>query len=197
MLYDQCDSGDRMLIFATPRNITALNYLRTWLSDGTFYVAPKIFYQSYSTHALIDVKAIPLLFALLPDKKQKTYTKLLQIVAGFCGTDDGIFVLGFEKAVINSIRDIFPNHIMRLCMFHLAQNVQKHIQAKFKTEYNVNSNFARASRLVIMLAFVPLNRFEDATEAIMLHIQSTYPCLMSIYMYFEKTYIGELPILRF
>ena len=192
LLYDQSNGTDRILVFATTRNLEKLADHRTWLCDGTFYVAPKLFYQSYSVHALIAGKAIPLLYALLPDKKQATYNKLLEILADQCGTDAGIFIMDFEKAVINAVHSMFPNHDIRLCLFHLTQNVQKHIQETFKVKYRENSEFARAARLVIMLAFVPLNRLEDAIEAIMLHLQSNYPELMSIFTYFEKYYIGEL-----
>ncbi|KAL5260277.1 hypothetical protein ACHWQZ_G010408 [Mnemiopsis leidyi] len=32
-----------------------------WIADGTFYVAPKIFPQSYTIHSVVDAKCLPLI----------------------------------------------------------------------------------------------------------------------------------------
>ena len=50
--------------------------------------------------------------------------------------------------------------------------------------------FARASRLVVFLAFVPLDSIESAFEALSVHIGSTYPELMKIVNYFKQYYLG-------
>jgi hypothetical protein len=47
-----------------------------------------------------------------------------------------------------------------------------------------------ASRLVVFLAFVPLEHIESAFEALSVHVAGTYPELMAIVYYFEQTYLG-------
>ena len=40
-----------------------------WITDGTFYVAPKIFPQSYMIHAVVDLKCMPSIHVLAGDKR--------------------------------------------------------------------------------------------------------------------------------
>ena len=51
-------------------------------------------------------------------------------------------------------------------------------------------NLALASRLVVFLAFVPLEHIESAFEDLSVHVAGTYPELMAIVNYFEQTYLG-------
>ena len=39
--------------------------------DGTFSVAPDVFYQVYTIHGVIENAVIPLVYALLPNKTQE------------------------------------------------------------------------------------------------------------------------------
>ena len=57
-------------------------------------------------------------------------------------------------------------------------------------KYRTDKSFALASRLVVFLAFVPLEHIESAFEALSMHIAGTYPELMAIVNYFELTYLG-------
>ena len=51
--------------------------------------------------------------------------------------------------------------------------------------------FARAARLVVFLAFVPVADVEEMFYEITYYIQANYPQLMAVDNYFEKTY--QLP----
>ena len=46
-------------------------------------------------------------------------------------------------------------------------------------KYRTDKSFALASRLVVFLAFVPLEHIESAFEALSMHIAGTYPELMA------------------
>ena len=81
------------------------------------------------------------------------------------------------------------------CYFHLCQAVQKNIQKKFKVLYFSDKKFARAARLVVFLAFVPIADVEDVFYEITYYIQSNYPQLMVVVNYFENTYLGLLGVL--
>ena len=39
-----------------------------WIADGTFYVSPRIFPQSYTIHSVVDNKCVPLVYILSGDR---------------------------------------------------------------------------------------------------------------------------------
>ena len=185
------DKGARLIIFTTARNLRILASHPNWIADGTFYVSPKQFYQSYSIHAVIDGKCLPLLFAILSDKTQDTYVFMLNIIKGLlCDIESGIIMLDFEIAAMNAFRQVFEKFEVMNCYFHLCQSIQRRIQKSFKVLYRKDKAFARASRLVAFLAFVPLEHIESAFEALSMHIAGIYPQLMQIVNYFEQYYLG-------
>ena len=92
-------------------------------------------------------------------------------------------MIDFEKAVMNAFRDVLPDWVVRNCFFHLCQSVQKKIQQDFKRAYFSDKYFARASRLVAFLSFVPLTKIEDAFYEISYYIAENYPRLMVIVNY--------------
>ena len=191
MVAFRTEKGSRVIIFATRRSLDTLAEHPNWIADGTFYVAPKQFYQSFSIHAVIDGKCLPLLFALLADKTQDTYVFMLSVLKGLlCDIECGIIMLDFERASMNAFTQVFDQFSLMNCFFHLCQSVQRRIQKSFKVKYRTDKSFALASRLVVFLAFVPLEHIESAFEALSMHIAGTYPELMAIVNYFEQTYLG-------
>ena len=44
------DRDVRVVAFSTSRNLATLGEYNNWIADGTFYVAPNIFSQSYTIH---------------------------------------------------------------------------------------------------------------------------------------------------
>ena len=57
---------------------------------------PKIFRQLYTIHALVDHHTIPCIYALLPDKTQITYNKLLQEVKTYMNYSSTSALVGFK-----------------------------------------------------------------------------------------------------
>ena len=169
-----------------------------WIADGTFYVAPKIFPQSYTIHAVVDLKCLPLIYVLAGDKKGDTYSYVLNIMKYFfdqhCPVDTGSVMIDFERAVMNAFRDSLPGWKVSNCFFHLCQSVQKNINKKFKVQYFSDKIFARAARLPVFLAFVPISEIEEVFYEITYYIQSNYPQLMVVVNYFEKTYLGSVTV---
>ena len=123
-------------------------------------------------------------------KTEATYTFLLNIIMRAICVENGIIMLDFELAAINAFRKVFEQFNVLNCFFHLCQSVQKRIFKKFKVQYKIDKAFARASRLVVFLAFVPFDSIEDAFEALSVYIAGTYPELMHVVNYFESNYLG-------
>ena len=68
---DELDTN-RILVFATPSNFEILNSNPHWYGDGTFAVAPVLFKQLFTLNVIVSGKNLPMVFALLPDKKGTT-----------------------------------------------------------------------------------------------------------------------------
>lgn len=71
-------SDDKILLFATSENIKSLCQSSTVFCDGTFYIAPSIFDQLYTIHGIVSGKTFPLVYALLPNRQQSTYERMLR-----------------------------------------------------------------------------------------------------------------------
>jgi hypothetical protein len=72
---------DKIIIFATPLARETMKTCKKFYEDGTFKSCPRPFYQLYSLHGFIGNdddtnNLIPIIYALLPDKSEKTYTRL-------------------------------------------------------------------------------------------------------------------------
>ena len=86
-------------------------------------------------HKCIERKvSLPFLYALLENKKEETYTKVFQVTTEFA-TEAGIqirnpttVISDFEMAIINAAKSRFDKDIIRVCLFHLCQNVYRKIQ---------------------------------------------------------------------
>ncbi|KAK5638651.1 hypothetical protein RI129_012946 [Pyrocoelia pectoralis] len=72
LLFDSGPEEDRLLVFSTRRNMQLLARSRHWYADGTFKTVPSLFSQLYTLHGLQDNKALPLVYALLPNKTEHT-----------------------------------------------------------------------------------------------------------------------------
>jgi hypothetical protein len=111
LLYDSgSNNKNRILIFGTRNNLDLLKEFTHWSVDGTFKACPEVFYQLFVIHALIDSKALPMLYALLPNKLQNTYVELFESLKTLDQALEPVSVIvDFEQASINAIMHVFPN----------------------------------------------------------------------------------------
>ncbi|KAL8622340.1 hypothetical protein ACOMHN_043344 [Nucella lapillus] len=77
---------DKMLVFSTDKNLEILSASRDFYMDGTFSVSPHLFSQLYTLHVMFLGQMIPVVFALLANKAQNTYTRLFDILSHLCHT---------------------------------------------------------------------------------------------------------------
>jgi hypothetical protein len=66
-------------MFGTARNIALLNEFPHWCVDGTFKVAPQFFTQVYTVHALINNRALPMIY-VQSDQQESKSEQALQII---------------------------------------------------------------------------------------------------------------------
>ncbi|XP_060065583.1 uncharacterized protein LOC132545918 [Ylistrum balloti] len=109
----------------------------------------------------------PVVFALLPGKSQRIYTRLFtllkehmtQLYLHFAPTHA---FADFEVAVHNAIRQTFPGITMKGCFFHFIQSVwQKAQTTGLQTLYRDNEDVRALIRRAAVLPLVPMDCIED------------------------------------
>lgn len=182
-----------MLIFSTRINLQLLARSDHWFADGTFKTVPHLFYQLYTLHGLQNNIAVPLVFALLPDKNKATYVKFLRKVKELEPAVSPLTLLtDFESAMIGAISQEFSQTRHRGCFFHFSQSIFRQVQSNgLKQRYETDADFALMLRLLPALAFVPEQSVVEAFER--LCDKNVFPCeVQPVVDYFEDTWIGRL-----
>ena len=162
-----------------------------WYGDGTFKTVPHLFYQFYTLHGIQVKNSIPLLYALLPDKTEATYVRLLQQVKQLQpDVYPETFMTDFESAIVSAIRQEFPTAKNRGCFFHFTQCIFRRIQAEgLQRRYETDVDFAMKMRLLSALAFITT---EDVVEAFEVLSGDNMPEeAQGIIDYFEDCWIGR------
>lgn len=175
------NNQNRLLIFCTKTNLTIMNRSLIWLMDGTFRTAPGLFTQLYSIHAIVGRnydtrKTIPVVYCFLTDKSEDSYLvflrelKLYAAEFGFDLNPEHILT-DFEIAVINVIRIEFPNANHHTCLFHLGQNIWRHIQKSgLAAKYGTDCDFALRLRQLVALAYLPPEEIPTAFNSLKLNV---------------------------
>uniref|UniRef100_H3A8W8 MULE transposase domain-containing protein n=1 Tax=Latimeria chalumnae TaxID=7897 RepID=H3A8W8_LATCH len=153
MPFLQFDSGpgaDRILIFSTHDSLAVLVNSDQWFADGAFRVEPPIFHQLYTIHGIHLGFNVPLVYTLLPNKTQRTYTRLLQELKNLSpGIQPQSVLTDYEMAAIKRFEAEFPNVKMIGCYYHLTQSVWRQVQCLGLTQ-----NFAKICQMLPCLAFL-------------------------------------------
>jgi hypothetical protein len=194
--FDNGNADDRILIFATSDNLDRLASCNHWYADGTFKSTPPLFAQVYAIHGLKYNKVIPSVFALLPNKTEATYNRLLAALKSLRPSLNPETVMtDFEMAFINAFPQNFPASKQRGCFFHLSQCVWRCCQSHrdISEQYKSSPDFALQVRMLLELSFVPPNEviiyFEELVESTFLNDNSQV--LQPLLDYFEDTLIGR------
>ena len=170
-----------------------------WLADGTFKTAPDLFSQVYVIHGLRGGPdpiqhghLLPSLFVLLPNKSQATYMRMWQQVKVICPNSQPTqMILDFEKAVINSFEQVWPDTFIKGCFFHLTQNVWRRVQSEgLQSEYNQDEELAIRIRLLPALAFAAPHEIPHLFYTVVQ--QLPMPQATGLVLYFQNTYIERI-----
>jgi hypothetical protein len=191
LLYDSGNNdNNRIIMFGTARNIALLNEFPHWCVDGTFKVAPQFFTQVYTVHALINNRALPMIYVLLNNKQQATYKRVFEKLMEIEPTlRPESIVSDFEISAINAINEVFPNAQITGCMFHLAQNLWKKIQKTHLVEcYRENEDTRKKCKMLLALSYVPVKDVQFAFEIITENFPDELKPLID---YWENYYVGR------
>jgi hypothetical protein len=144
----------------------------------------------FTVHALVNKQTLPLVYALLPDKKQETYTRFFQMLADYIVNEPIYISTDFEQGILNALRTNYPNAILNGCFFHLAQNLWKHVQTNgLVGVHSSNPSFRQSFKQLEAIAFVPQH---DVVLGINFLKRKSCEEFRPILDYFESYYVGKL-----
>jgi hypothetical protein len=156
-------ADNNTLIFSTDENLKCLSESETLYVDGTFKVCPSLYTQLYSVHGLYKGHVVPLVYALLSDKKSATYYSLLNIIR------DALARLGlllnpkcimsdFESGLMEAVKLQFPHTQHLGCHFHFGQALWRKCQETgIASEYSENEIIRGFIKKCVALAFIPVS----------------------------------------
>ena len=117
-----------MVVFGKIDMLSDLCAADTMFVDGTFKMAPAIFRQIFTIHIRLQNTSeyASVIFALLPNKLEATYTQLLKEIKTLCEQhgftlDPANIMADFEVAITNAVTTVFGPNKLRGCFFHLTQ----------------------------------------------------------------------------
>lgn len=195
LVFDSQPGPDRILIFSTQSNIEWLVSNPRWSCDGTFKTCPQLFMQLYTIHIIVNNTSVPLVYALLPDKREATYIRLFEVVKNLNASINPTGLMtDFERSSINAFGHVFPTAEKKGCFFHFAQCLWRKVQQHHLIAqlYQSSAEASVQIRMLLALAFVPpedvVGRYESVTGSLffMEHEATLAPLLA----YFETTWIG-------
>jgi len=144
---------------------------------------------------------VPCVYALLEDKTQESYERLLHAIESKCITwnyvpDPTTVIVDFESATIRAVKAVFGDQIsVHGCFYHLTQSTWRKVQAVGKAAlYKSDENFRLFIGMLDGLAFLPVDDIEKG----MVWLKSIAPDeATDVLNYFDQTYvtgvIRELP----
>lgn len=149
----------------------------------------------YTIHAVRQNNVIPLVFALLPDKTETSYTRMLQALKLLRpGLNPRTIMTDFERAAKNAFLHVFPATEQSGCFFHFGQCLWRKIQANSGMQhlYKTDSEFQLKLKMFSALAFVPpadvLDKFEILINDPFFESSDD---IEEFVEYFEDTWIGR------
>jgi len=110
----------------------------------------------------------PLLYALLPSKRRQAYCDLFQTMAQKWPTlQPQSLSVDFEVAAFQEVQAAFPNAQLFRCLLHLTRNMKKKLtEEQLTRRYNSDADFALQARMIVSVAFVPVDSIDDALETL-------------------------------
>lgn len=161
-------SESGIVLFCTPQLLQHLCKADHVFADGTFKICPKFFLQVYSFHVWSNGQYCACSFFLLPDKKQSTYTKMLNILLEECSKVGATFNpsylhLDLEQSMMNVCKSLCPTVTIKACQFHVAQAWYRCIsKGGLSTVYKESSDVSKWLKAFFGLPALHSEEVEDA-----------------------------------
>lgn len=184
---------EKILVFSTKqaRKLLLDNKYKMKYGDGTFKRTPKPFYQLFTVHVDISrnkdtTNVVPIVYVLLPNKSQETYTRMFNLLKDRLGLKIELFKCDFEIAIINGVKEVFPSALISGCYYHYNRAVWK--QAK-KLKITATMENRELVRMCANLPLLPKEKIQSAWVSLeALFPQS--PKMIKFQKYFSKQWMS-------
>ena len=182
---------ERFFIFGTAKNLKHLENSHCY-ADGIFDVAPLLFLQVYTIHALVLGRCLPMIYGVLSRKTQAMYESYLSILRNKISIPPKSVTSDFEKAFLNSVKIVFPLAILLGCFFHFKQSMFRKLQELgLAIIYNNDEHIRKLLKLPQVLAYVPFADVPELFKKLKSKLSSENSQVLKFYEYFEEFYIGN------
>ena len=199
--------GGRLLVFCAPTELEVLHGSEYVVCDGTFEMCPDTAYQLYTLHGFSAGEALPLVYALLPNKTHDTYVEMFAAVRSALNATFGTscgrahrFLIDYEVAAIQAIQQVFPEAVVKGCCFHFRQAVLRRVQQEgLKTVYEDKDSagrqwIRRLMSMTMLPAFAVSHAWQWLQHPPLTGDTVTDGKLQALAEYFKRTWIsGQFP----
>ncbi|CAF0941951.1 unnamed protein product [Brachionus calyciflorus] len=168
------ENDDRFFVFSTAENMKLLQE-NNCFADGTFSIAPKLFCQIYTVHALIRGRCVPLVYCILPRKNESLYIRVLEVIENNLKISPKSITSDFEKAFLNTI-------------WRKIQTIG------LSGVYNESPLYSKILKLPQILAYIPPSDVLKMFVKIYSGIDKTidhFDKIDEFFKYLEETWIGR------
>ncbi|CAF4668798.1 unnamed protein product [Rotaria sp. Silwood2] len=155
-------SPGRILVWASDIQLKLLFNSEKLYMDGTFATSPPDFDQVFIIQSILHGTCVPVVYALLPDRKAATYIHLFNILFVAAKTfnkrlEPSLIMTDFEPGLEKVIRLEFTEKtVQKRCFFHFTQSIYRHVQSLgLSSVYLNNIMFRSVIRQLMALALVP------------------------------------------
>ena len=195
-LLDRSDNNNAM-IFGVPALVKKMALTDVLFMDGTFSTCCKLYAQLYIIH-IKDVGTYrPVLFCLLPNKKQTTYEWLFGrielIVKKQYETEvtvfdrDVVVKTDFERAVVGALST--KKCLVSGCFFHFAQSIYKNVRKRSWQTFKTVPDAKRLCSNLVQLAFLTP---EQVSAVSSLFAAKMHACgLGAVWDSFSRTFLSR------
>lgn len=155
---------DKIVLFCSSQAREYMNYCSHYFGDGNFKCVPPPFKQIYSIHGDIGSNhdatvIVPIIFALLPDKRQVTYQRFFRLIkTHLTNFNPVVFQTDYELSTINAVSLEFPTVITRGCFFHFSQAMRKQFKKLDLEDTNENKKLLA---MYTALAHLPVQHIPE------------------------------------
>ncbi|CAF1362499.1 unnamed protein product [Rotaria sordida] len=161
--FDQSENippSGRILIWSSDVQLKLLFNSERLHMDGTFSSAPPNFDQVFVIQAIHHETCVPVVYALLPNRKATTYIYLFNVLFVEAKKLNKIFnpsiiMTDFEPGLSKAI-SFTEETIQKGCFFHFSQSVYRQVQSAGLSSTYLNNIMVRSAiRQLMALALVP------------------------------------------
>ncbi|XP_070503123.1 uncharacterized protein [Chironomus tepperi] len=198
-------SIDGQFIFSNGDMIADLDEHFELFIDGTHGIVPYKQEQLLVILATLCKKPRPIIYVLMTDRKESTYTRIFQYIkdaifpANKCFYKPAAITADFEMALRNGVKNVWQEIEIFGCYFHFCQALHRRASSyDYLLERIENSEKHKEFLMMIMrLGLLPIEMIDDGIAALKkfkeddVDLQRDFLAFMH---YFDKTWIGRYPV---